>query len=371
VNSASDCPVGWNCHTVAAIGAAADAADFGVQACRNGLYCHPADARNPADTGVCEQCAGCTGANCGNCQTKFYPQVDQYSVLRLLDYCGDLAEEECAGHMGCMWADGAPAPATGVCRPGPTPVAGSSGNLIAARSAKPDKHVTFSAGQEFFLEMGQEGVGNGVVRSPVVAFANDDTASVIAMYAKIGLVDGHPRQIMWEQTGQINTACTPKVSRTGSMDNYRNVTVSCDSVGGHCPDLVQPWDGHQTGLGWDMTDCGFATIRGYYDENRKFGGMRWPVENSDPSSEQYSPNAERDCSQSMCAVTLDAAEGLSPFNIYTTWTGTDVDQRDMTSSGLSYESFRQYSAFEAISAARNVAREVAEKSRRCVTQKDC
>ena len=44
---------------------------------------------------------------------------------------------------------------------------------------------------------------------------------------------------------------------------------------------------------------------------------------------------------------------------------------DMTSSGLSYESFRQYSAFEAISAARNVAREVAEKSRRCVTQKDC
>ena len=44
---------------------------------------------------------------------------------------------------------------------------------------------------------------------------------------------------------------------------------------------------------------------------------------------------------------------------------------DMASSGLSYESFRQYSAFEAISAARNVAREVAEKSRRCVTQKDC
>ena len=181
-------------------------------------------------------------------------------------------------------------------------------------------------------------------------------------------------------------------------------TVSCDSVGGHCPDLVQPWDDHQTGLGWDMTDCGFATIRGYYDENRKFGGMRFPVENSDPSSEQYSPNAERDCSQSMCAVTVDAAEGLSPFNIYTTWTGTDVDQRtpaplppsrpaairpqarkrflvslmvgfvcagDMASSGLSYESFRQYSAFEAISAARNVAREVAEKSRRCVTQKDC
>ena len=68
---------------------------------------------------------------------------------------------------------------------------------------------------------------------------------------------------------------------------------------------------------------------------------------------------------------LHKQEVLSPFNIYITWTGTDKDERDMSSQGLSYESFRQYSAFEAIAAARDVAREVAEKSRRCVTSKDC
>ena len=423
VTTPQDCPIGWNCHEMAD-------RNLGVQACRNGLYCHPGGATEAGHVGVCEQCAGCNGANCGNCKTKFYPQVDQYSVLRLLDYCDSLPEAAsgdqvaCADTMGCMW--------TGTnCRPGPTPAAGNSGQHLTLRAStdtKPDKHVTFSAGQEFFLETGQEGVGNGVVRSPVVAFSNDDQSYVIAMYAKIGLLNGFPRLFTWEQTGVINSACSPKVNRPGSMNTIRNITAGCTSAGGACEGNACCDD---TARQWDMTDCGFSTYTGYYADG-KFAGMQWPgpsctgtatdtsatpdcsavapsADLTCPAGCTYDagtdtdvhPQADADCSQSMCAVEAPAAadlqsgdvrcnspfiihprsvltllclhkqEVLSPFNIYLTWTGTDKDARDMSSQGLSYESFRQYSAFEAIAAARDVAREVAEKSRRCVTSKDC
>eukprot|EP01043_Picozoa_sp_COSAG02_P008026 COSAG02_NODE_249_length_27097_cov_30.179155_15_plen_58_part_00 len=54
-----------------------------------------------------------------------------------------------------------------------------------------------------------------------------------------------------------------------------------------------------------------------------------------------------------------------------TWAGTDTEGRDMVSGGLTYESFQQYSAFEALAAVKDGAKDLALRSKQCVTNKDC
>ena len=369
VTSPSDCPRGWNCNTDA---------QARVKACRNGLFC---------DSGsrTCEQCASCTGDEeyCGNCRTTFYPRVDDYSVLRLEDFC-DLpgrhnTQEACNAQMGCVWVVDA---GTTHCLPGPIPDQGDGQHTTlrlpravatAAGPADLDKHMVFTPGQEFYVEMGRDGVGNGVVRSPIVVFAQADGIEAVAMYLKLAMLNGYPRRISWEQTGKISPNCPMTDPQTGQVTNAPHVKYAasrrnerphlwarCFSVASpsHCKDSVYQWP---------MTDCGFGTYDGHYDPDGKFAGMRW-VDNTNAT---IPGGPAEDCSQDMCGTAPVKGEPVTPVQLYLTWTGTDVEARDMTSGGLTYEAFQQYSAFEAIQGVKNGAKALAEKSRQCVTLKDC
>lgn len=372
----SNCPVGWNCNIVSDPDNAAHRG-YGLQACRNGLYCHKGPISAVGDAGVCEECAGCTGASCGNCKTTFYPRVDQYSVMRLADSCapqmdpakGDAAAQ-CDAIMGCMMAGTPPK-----CVPGPT--TGTTPTTVTDLKAPlcpdgcPDGHTIFRTpsaadkivAQEFFVEMGLEGNGNAVVRSPIAVFSKDTTAEATAMYLKAGVLNGIPRKVSWEQTGLINTACPLKVTWPLSRSNVReNITATCFSIDGHCG-VPGPIGGK-----WPMTDCGFGTYEGYYPADGKFAGMTWPDGTEGAPSD--------DCSQTFCAAEPPnpaeiLASGVNPIQLYMTWAGTAADARDMSSGGLTYESFRQYSTFEGISKAKDAFTAVASKSRECVTNKHC
>ena len=377
--ASKNCPVGWNCNTVSSD--ASPPRSFGLQACRNGLYCHAGGARRDGDAGTCEECAGCTGTSCGNCKTSFYPRVDQYSVMRLADSCQpqmDSAKgtptEQCDAIMGCVMSGDD-------CVPGPIPgdhagAVGVSGHLAlkAPAATAVDGHTIFRTpsssarivAQEFFVEMGLEGNGNAVVRSPIAVFSKDSMAEATAMYLKLGVLNGIPRKVSWEQTGLINTACTLKVNWPLSRSNVRsNITAACSSVDDHCG-VHGPIGGK-----WPMTDCGFGTYEGYYPADGKFAGMSWPAGTEGAPAD--------DCSQNFCGASPPTAAeladpkfgGVNPIQLYLTWAGTDAEGRHMSSGGLTYESFRQYSAFEAISGAKHALSEVAANSRRCVTNKHC
>ena len=356
VEKASDCPRGWNCNSDD---------DDGVHACRNGLYCNQA--------GTCDPCSSCPpDGSCGNCRTTFYPRVDDYSVLRLTDYCDRTSHQDtCNGWMGCMWAGGE----EGKCLPGPIPSSAQGDHLSLTKPqldarADHDKHIIFTPNQEFYVEMGRDGVGNGVVRSPIVVFAQDNV-EVAAMYLKLGMVHGFPRKIAWEQTHAISSSCgdpggtTPAVKYTAKRSNLRpHMLAKCASVDGHCAD-----NGGAGGVTlWPMTDCGFSTLEGYY-KDKKFHGMQWV--GPPPKNETIDGGPPDDCTQDMCGITPAKDGEVAPVQIYPTWMGTDKNDRDMTSGGLTYESFQQYSAFEAAKDATDVAKALAEKSRKCVTSKDC
>ena len=80
VNGAANCPLHWNCDT------------HGL-ACRNGLYCSNSSSTGNAAGTKCLQCANCDtdpsshytdlSGHCGNCKTKFYPSVDEYSSFQI------------------------------------------------------------------------------------------------------------------------------------------------------------------------------------------------------------------------------------------------------------------------------------------------
>lgn len=372
VGQASDCPRGWNCNLVTAHnpdGSVDTTQPSDLQACRNGLYCHHGNSRRTSEPGTCEQCSSCPpNGPCGNCRTTFYPRVDEYSVLRVQDYCDRTSQPEtCNGWMGCYWAGSH-------CLPGPIPSTGAGGHLSLRApdetlATDADKHMIFTPGQEFYVEMGRDGVGNGVVRSPIVVFAQDNV-EVAAMYLKLGMVKGFPRKISWEQTHVISSSCgvpggtPPHVKYPGSRSHLRPQMVAhCASTEGHCPPPQSP---PQT---WPMTDCGFSTFEGHYDTERKFSGMRWvgPA----PTNATIEGGPPDDCTQDMCGTVPVKGEPVAPVQMYLTWMGTDIDDRDMTSGGLTYEAFQQYSAFEAISKAKDVASNLAKKSRECVTSKNC
>lgn len=387
----SDCPVGWNCNFVTAHNSDSTVdttAGTHLQACRNGLYCHP-NGRREDDRGLCDHCANCAAGNglnefqaCGNCRTTFYPRVDQYSVLRIKDYCdpddSTIKEAECNGMMGCHWAG------AGKCRPGPHAEPRHKDDdhidLDFPTASTNDEHVTLRPDQEFFVEMGQRGHGNGVVRSPVVVFskpqgaAGAKTVEAAGMYLKLAMLNGHPRRISWEQTGKISPNCgfdasSPDAHLHVQVDGLsrnnplRGITATCDSPENpsHCRDTNTPWP---------MTECGFGTYDGYYQKNDgdqvpKFAGMRWVDHDNNTIPGSSLPV---DCSQDMCGL---EPTDITPVQIYVTWAGTDKDDRDMTSGGLTFESFQQYSTFTAIQAAKDGATTLAEKSRQCVITKNC
>ena len=365
VNSPSDCPRGWNCNMV----------EPSVRACRNGLFCDASGAKP-----TCEQCASCTGDGCGNCRTTFYPRVDDYSVLRLEDNC-DLGvhntPEACNAEMGCVWVD----EGTTHCLPGPIPASGDGAHQlrpprgVAEGSAPPDldKHMVFTPGQEFYVEMGREGVGNGVARSPIVVFAQDDGTEAVAMYLKLAMLNGYARRISWEQTGKISSNC-PLTDQTGKITNAPHVRYAASRrnerphLWATCSSVADPSHCKDSTYQWPMTDCGFGTYDGHYDADGKFAGMRW-VEKTTNATIPGGP--AEDCSQDMCGTQPVKGEPVTPVQIYLTWAGTDVEARDMTSGGLTYEAFQQYSAFEAIQGVKDGAKALAEKSRQCVTLKDC
>jgi hypothetical protein len=343
-----DCPLNWNCN------------NNGV--CRNGLYC-----------GVdikCHQCARCfprpnqwrrTTANlgnCGNCKTAFYPSVDEYSSLQIMDNCAPWPDRDaCRGHFGCDWT--VPADTTGgSCMPGPILHKDQSGALTS-HHGREDKHTIFVPHQEMFLEVGAVKAGHGIVRSPIVVLS-DDKAEVEALYAKIGLVGGYPRKLVWEQTATINPGCdgNPKVevSRSGktvveSLGAPCNVPAGDDDAGcnpGHglkAPDgrIMNDTDDRPLTGYWPATECGFSTLLGSYKEGN-FNGMVWPKD-TDTDKFPQADDKHTDCTQHMCGVRHEVAkkEKDKAVQIFVSWTGDDKDGRDMTSGGLSYQSFHAFS----------------------------
>lgn len=364
INRREDCPLHWNC-----VGAGP-----AIKACRNGLYCD-------TSTNTCEQCAMCnqntdaasanagvTPPTCGNCKTRFYLSVDEYSVIRVLDSCGQYSgqQEECELVMGCAYD-------AGTCLPGPVVQPGASDSdpvTISADHTVNDENTLFTPNQQFYLEVGYPGEGYGMVWSPSVVYA-DDAFEVISMYSIIQIVDGYPRKILWEQTKDLSPSCSPAIERVQSNQNNRSsITATCSEPPGaetRVCDLTLP------GKQYEATACGFSTYAGYKttvegQSDPVFQRMLWPLDSSD-GEENERRQAQNQCSQNMCAQA--GTQEVEPLQIYITWRGTDVDGRLMSSSGLSYEAFRQFSAFEAFSAAKDAASGVLERSRRCLAAKQC
>lgn len=99
-----------------------------------------------------------------------------------------------------------------------------------------------------------------------------------------------------------------------------------------------------------------------------FKGMLWPLDSSDGEENERRRHAN-DCTQNMCAQAATAQ--VEPLQIYVTWKGDDDGGREMSSTGLSYEAFRQFSAFEAFQNAKEAASGVVARSRKCIAAKKC
>jgi hypothetical protein len=96
------------------------------------------------------------------------------------------------------------------------------------------------------------------------------------------------------------------------------------------------------------------------------GGGRPP-----PTNTTTAGGPPDDCSQNMCGAPPVKGDLVTPVQLYIAWMGTDSDKRDMTSGGLTFEAFQQYSAAEAVSVAVDGAKSLTEKTRQCVTNKQC
>jgi hypothetical protein len=345
------CPVEWNCNR------------RGM--CRNGLYC--------GKDHKCHQCAGCFEPwrpdqpnLCGNCKTVFYPSVDEYSSLQIMDSCAGWKPADCDMHYGC---ESVPTVSGGTkCLPGPILCPGpgcpthSQGPLLCSAKHRPsdcpdpplkDSHTIFVPHQEMFLEVGSLKQGHGIVRSPIVVLS-DHNVEVEAMYVKIGMVGGYPRKLVWEQTATINPGCNgspevhvPRSGKTVVQSLGAPCYVSGDDDAG-CntgPGLKFPNGSSIAGTTgyWPATECGFSTLLGSYKEG-KFNGMLWPAD-TDVEKFPQANDKHTDCSQHMCGLSHDdaRAEGVLPAQIFVSWTGEDVDGRDMSSGGLSYQSFHAFS----------------------------
>ena len=201
-------------------------------------------------------------------------------------------------------------------------------------AATKDAHTMFVPDQEFFLEMGTLHGGHGIVRSPIVVYAQGEK-EVTFFYAKLGMGGGYPRNIEWEQTGLISShvECPDRVKHARSVFTKLNgikdyyATISGE---GACSD---------TAKAWPSTGCGFSTFKGFYSEG-KFAGMEWPA---DTDAEAFPQSTHVTCNQDMCAHDV-TAEGysLKPVQFFVTWSGTDVGDRPLTSSGKSYQAFHLY-----------------------------
>eukprot|EP01047_Picozoa_sp_COSAG01_P057026 COSAG01_NODE_6543_length_3614_cov_8.708962_4_plen_501_part_00 len=362
---AKNCPLDWNCNI------------HGI--CRNGLYC--------GGDFKCHQCARCfprpnewkpaTANECGNCKTAFYPSVDEYSSLQVMDNCAPWPDRAaCRSHFGCDWTK-ADHETGGSCVPGPILMKDSSPGgrlrLCLAENAgkmgdrscpslRRDTHTIFVPHQQMFLEVGAVTAGHGIVRSPIVVLS-DHKVEVEALYVKIGLVGGYPRKLVWEQTATINPGCDGnpevKVSRSGktvveSLGAPCNVPPGDDDAGcnpgpglkapdGRPMNHTKAPDGRPLTGYWPATECGFSTLLGSYKEGN-FNGMVWPKD-TDVEKFPQADDKHTDCSQHMCGLSHDdaRAKGVLPAHIFVSWTGEDVDGRDMSSGGLSYQSFHAFS----------------------------
>jgi hypothetical protein len=249
-----------------------------------------------------------------------------------------------------------------------------------------DKHTIFVPHQEMFLEMGALREGHGIVRSPIVLLSNGEV-EVDAMYAKLGLVHGFPRKIVWEQTAQINPGCdkNPHLSHHRTSSTLLPAlgapcSITGDDEDAGCNPIIGNKENPAPLLGpagkpipetqgfWPATECGFSTLLGSYNDG-KFNGMVWPP---DTDKDKFPQAKNTDCSQDMCGIAAhDAKTNLYPLHIYISWTGTDVDDRDMSSAGLSYQSFHAFSAKGATANLMSQAKDLKKSGKECLTNHHC
>merc|ERR1711865_1075349 len=334
------CPLYWNCRS-----------DKHNLACRNGLYCSNATEAS-GEGSKCLQCANCKGAKeCGNCKTTFYPSVDEYSSFQIFDTCGAWTgskDTHCDDISGCMEVEGK-------CLPGPHWNSQDEAPANATITGH-DEHVLLAKNQEFFLEMGTLDGGHGIVRSPIAVYAQGEL-EVTAFYAKLGIGSGYPRNIEWEQTGEISSKqeCAKKIT------HERTVKHELAGIKGFCATVADEDACADTTTAFPATECGFSTFKGAYKEG-KFIGMQWPA---DTDLDEIPQAKHTDCNQNMCA---QPAGSLAPIQFLVTWSGTDADGRPMTSSGKSYQSFHVFQnvAIDTITATADSASKLKSKGATCL-----
>lgn len=292
---------------------------------------YTASTTNPV-TARCYPCSTATGSLdkqevYGNCKTTFFPSTDQYSELSLID-------------LG---------------------------------SQTPPQHAVFEFTKEwdtsFFIQMGHINQGMSVVRSPIVRYYNDDTMTlaVTDFYASLGFYKGFPRVIDWEQTASINKLCgggegspmTGNLVKSGSTPRW-DMGSTCHSESAGTSSGVSVCTDEKTYHAG--TACGFNTFKAKFLKG-KFDTF---VQEGDA----------HDCDQLMCAASLKPAAGATidaksalPPRIYLTWAGTDKDDNNFVSKGLSYASFKQYSAVELAHEAVKVSQAKAECLKNYATNK--
>ena len=171
------------------------------------------------------------------------------------------------------------------------------------------------------------------MRSPIVVYAQGEK-EVTFFYAKLGMGGGYPRNIEWEQTGLISS----HVECPDRVKHARSVFTKLNGIKGYCATISGEGACSDTAKAWPSTGCGFSTFKGFYSEG-KFAGMEWPA---DTDAEAFPQSTHVTCNQDMCAHDV-TAEGysLKPVQFFVTWSGTDVGDRPLTSSGKSYQNSAQ------------------------------
>jgi len=230
-----------------------------------------------------KKCVGTNGAPC----SSFDLSVDEYSVMRVDDSKYDAAKKTVNGRV-----------------------------LDSGPSA---------LGSRFYVEAGMYGTeGKYWVRSPTRVLTKG-TNMVHAFYLIVGLIDGQPRLMRWESTGQLG-GCV-KGTTNVQQDFSSNADATCSPA---CPDAKKNADKTKA----SKSGCGTQL------------------------------DQTMTCNQDDCGQPVN---NKLPLQIYVTWAGTDSDKRPLTSKGLSYKNFRKYSTAKLVEAGAEQAKEAANKVQKCVT----
>merc|ERR1719272_313656 len=164
------------------------------------------------------------------------------------------------------------------------------------------------------------------------------TAAVTDLYMAIGMYKGFPRVLKWEQTKAILPNCAG-VDATVDKPNTGAGNAPRWDMAGMCQWVKEGTSSDKTicppkAVLSAGSLCGFNTFTAKFTKGVFAGFLQ--------------EGSAHDCAELMCGKVVDPLKrkDTAPPQLFLTWAGTDKNDNNLVSKGLSFASFKQYSAFE-------------------------